>query len=351
MIVVTRTVRGNRTTAENELMTEHRVCIEIGGMPVLIRTGQSGFAKMLRDRYGAFAGPPLENLAPVAPGPHSQGPTHAAFELEVELIPPGVVTDAEDVRVTAEGGRWVMERGDFHAEWDEKRGQGWVRQSANPYSLDSVLRILHSLILAREGGFLVHAASAIRKGQAFLFAGISGTGKTTMCRLAPPDVAILTDEISYVRKGQNEYSAAKGQKSGSSNSQEEGPSVNRQTAGLHHEYKIQDSRRYEAFGTPFAGELARIGRNLRAPIAGLFLLAKGRENRVEDVSHSDAARALLQNILFFATDAELVQRVFQSALDFLARVPVRRLVFAPHPQVWKGIGVGSEGLDSGLAFQ
>ena len=43
-----------------------------------------------------------------------------------------------------------MERGDFRAEWDTERRKGWVRQTANPYSIDCVLRILHSLILAED---------------------------------------------------------------------------------------------------------------------------------------------------------------------------------------------------------
>ena len=38
----------------------------------------------------------------------------------------------------------------------------------------------------------------MRNGRAFLFTGVSGAGKTTMASLAPPDAALLTDEISYV---------------------------------------------------------------------------------------------------------------------------------------------------------
>jgi hypothetical protein len=89
-----------------------------------------------------------------------------------------------------------------------------------------------------------------------------------------------------------------------------------------------------AFGTPFAGELARLGEKLCAPVAALYLLTQGPENRLEPISESEAARALLRNILFFAQDAELVRLVFQSALDFVSRVPVRRLVFTPDARVW-----------------
>jgi hypothetical protein len=81
--------------------------------------------------------------------------------------------------------------------------------------------------------------------------------------------------------------------------------------------------------------LARLGENLRAPLAALYLLAQGPENRVEPLSDAEAARALLRNILFFAQDEELVQMVFQTVCDFVRRVPVRRLVFTPDPRVWE----------------
>jgi hypothetical protein len=160
------------------------------------------------------------------------------------------------------------------------------------------LRIVHSLVLAQDGsGFLVHAASGLRHGRAFLFSGVSGAGKTTISRLAPADATLLTDEISYVRRDGN--------------------------GG------------YVAYGTPFAGELAKPGENVRAPLDTLFLLEKGPENRIETIdSKAEAACALMRNILFFAHDPELVNQVFESALDFVERVPVKRLTFYPDQKVW-----------------
>ena len=299
--------------------TAREVPIEIGGMPILVRTDSPEFAHMLVDRYGKF-------VTADAPA--------AVMELEIELIPPGRVCDAEDVSVRREAGRWVMERGDFRAEWDPQCRRGWVRQSANPYAIDGVLRILHSLILAREGGFLVHAASAVRNGRAFLFCGVSGAGKTTISRLAPPDVVLLTDEISYVRGFRIQESGVRSQKSEvrspdseSRNAATDTPSLTPDTWHL--------TPAFEAFGTPFAGELARVGENLRAPLAALYLLAQGPENRIEPMSDAEAARELLQNILFFAQDEELVGMIFQTVCDFVRRVPVRRLVFTPDARVWE----------------
>jgi hypothetical protein len=218
-------------------------------------------------------------------------------QLEFEIVETGSASD-DDVKVCWRGSEWEITRGDFIARWNPRSGQGVVRQNANPYSLDSVLRILHSLILAERGGFLLHSASGVVDGQACLFSGVSGAGKTTMTRLAPPHVALLTDEVSYIRPRNGGY---------------------------------------EAFGTPFAGELAKPGENTSAPIAALFFLDKGPSNLIEPVPSSAAVQRLLRNILFFAEDRVLTDKLLASACDFVSRVPVRKLAFYPDERVWNDV--------------
>jgi hypothetical protein len=255
------------------------VTVEIGGIPISLKGGDPDFCGLIERRYAGFVNP--------AATPE--------FEFEFDLAPPADPSD-EDARVFKKGFTWFFQRGDFRATWDVRSRRGWVRQSPNPYSLDSVLRIAHSLVLADEGGFLLHSASAIRNGRAFLFSGVSGAGKTTMARLAPPDANLLTDEISYVRRCESGY---------------------------------------RAYGTPFAGELARAGENLSAPIDTLYFLVQGPENRVEPISSSDAVRALMRHILFFSDDRELVRRVFDAALRFVSCVNVAKLIFTPDARAWE----------------
>jgi hypothetical protein len=95
---------------------------------------------------------------------------------------------------------------------------------------------------------------------------------------------------------------------------------------------------FSAVGTPFAGELARIGHKVQAPLAALFLLQQGPENRIELLGEAEAVRELLRHVLFFAQDEELVGMLFQTVCDFVKRVPVRRLVFTPEASVWELIG-------------
>ena len=134
-------------------------------MAIGLRTDNPSFLRMLEERYGGFL----------------SASTRPDFEFEIDLAPPGKISEDEDVRVVYDSGRWSIERGDFRAEWDPAFGRGRIRQSINPYSIDSVLRIVHTLLLARSGGFLAHAASAVRNGRAFLFAGRSGAGWPGCC--------------------------------------------------------------------------------------------------------------------------------------------------------------------------
>lgn len=255
------------------------ITVEIGGIPIQLHTSDPDFRRVIEERYAGF-------LNPFAV---------PACRFEIQLTPNQEPAD-EDVSVFKRGSAWCLQRGDFRAEWDLHRREGWIGQCANPYSIDSVLRITHSLLLAMEGGFQLHASSAIRNHCAFLFAGVSGAGKTTTVKLAPPDVVVLTDEISYVRR-------------------------------------IEDG--YRAYGTPFAGELARSGMNTSAPVRQVCLLKQSRQNRLQLVSRPKAIRVLMRHVLFFAQDKELVARVLDSIVHFVSSVEVMEMEFTPDRRAWE----------------
>lgn len=260
-------------------------CVRIGGVGVALHLTDPVLAELIRDRYANFLASP--DLA------------EYQFDVETAGSSASLGNPDAEVEVTRRDHQWRMRRGDFLAEWDQRTKRGRVRQTINPYSIDSVLRILHTLALARRGGFLLHAASVVRNGRAHVFSGVSGAGKTTISRLAPPDVTLLTDEISYIAKS---------------------------------------GEGYVAHGTPFAGDLGKPGANVSAPLACVYLLAHGRENRIDNIeSPSAAARALLANILFFTHSSEMVEAVFESALEFVRRTPVRRLSFLPDERIWTQI--------------
>jgi hypothetical protein len=259
-----------------------RVVVDVGDVAVALHTTDASLVTLLEQRFHRFLKPSAAS----------------AFEFDITVVPgPWIDADA-DLEVHAEAGTWQLRRGDFFASWDPDAGRGWIRQTRNPYAVDSVLRIVHTLLLSKERGFLLHASSAIRNGRAFLFTGPSGAGKTTIVRAAPPDVTVLTDEISYVRR------TAEG---------------------------------YVAFGTPFAGEWADVGEPASAPVASLFRLSWAADNRRQPLDQATTVQTLMRNILFFANDPSLTARLLDTACDFAAAVPSFDLAFMPDRRVWDSI--------------
>jgi hypothetical protein len=255
--------------------------IEIGGLSIAVRSRTAEFIRMLERRYAGFICLPECAMAELDLEEGSPVRRNADAALEVERL--------DQV--------WVMRRGDFLAHWDPAKRHGLVRCALSPYSIDAVLRIVHSLVLAENSdGFLLHSASTIHNGRALLFSGVSGAGKTTIARLAPPDAILLSDEISYIR---------------------------RSVSG------------YRAFGTPFVGELGIVGRCLSAPLAAIYFLEQAGENRVRPMPPEVAARLLLRNVLFFAQDNALVEKVFDLGCEFVSTVPAFELAFRPEPAVWE----------------
>ena len=268
----------------------HHLDVGIGGISVRLRAASAEFNTLMVDRFRGFIG----------------SVDTPDYIFDIEILPftynPDTLDVVSDIEpcVLREGTHWRLLRGDFEAQWDPATRHGTARLRASPYALDSVLRILHTVLLAEQGGMLMHASSVVlADGRAFVCTGVSGAGKTTISRLVPPGAHLLTDEMSFIRR---------------------------------------EADGYYAYGTPFAGELATPGENIRAPLAGVFLLAQGPDNRLDDLNPAEAVRAVMANILYFAKDAALTAKVFDNAIALASSVPVRRLTFFPDARVWDMIG-------------
>jgi hypothetical protein len=167
----------------------------------------------------------------------------------------------------------------------------------NEYRLDSLIRILLSLLLLDQGGFLLHAATIVRNGRAFVFTGRSGAGKSTIASFAP-EGCVLTDEISLVRLFNGEW---------------------------------------HAFGTPFWGEFRGIGSNRRVPLAGIYQLVQAKKNHAQRLEPAAALRALLPNVLFFSSETRRTKQLLDILTGLVGQLAVFRLYFLPHVEFWRVI--------------
>jgi hypothetical protein len=259
--------------------------LEIAGLRAAIFARDPEVAKIVRERYRGFLSAATPSATP-------------GWRIDMDTAPTRSV--GNDVVVTREGGptRYHVTRGDLAGTID--LGERWGTVSltrANEFSIDSFLRIAYSLALVDADGLVVHAASLIRRGRAFLFCGRSGSGKTTVARLSR-DATLLSDELSIVR--------------------------------------VTD-RRARCYGTPFWGELAKAGEDRVASLHAMYFLHHGTRHAVEVLRPRQALERLLPNVLFFARDADLPARVLGIAAALVDAVPSFDLTFCLDAGFWEVI--------------
>jgi hypothetical protein len=207
------------------------------------------------------------------------------------------------VEVSGSAGRWIVRRLDnpLEAEFDLRRRTGTLKVSANEFSFDSFLRILYSILLASRRGILLHSAGLSRRGRGYVFFGPSESGKTTVVRLSA-GLPVLSDELVVLRRRREGWSA---------------------------------------YGTPFWGEFARPGRNVRTRLAWLGALHKASAVAVERMPEAEAFRALLVCVFYFGGSPELSEGILKTCSLLTREMTVHRLHFRPEPSFWPAI-VGRE---------
>jgi hypothetical protein len=248
--------------------------ISIGQIPLSLFIPGENLHDRALTRYSGFEETRAEGL-PIFFGKGSQGDFDRDPSTEVSSATFSYVLDDALVRLDSS-------RAEFHG----------VRHE---YALDSLLRILLTMILLPRRGFLLHAATVVRDGRAYVFAGRSGAGKSTVASLSPAGT-VLTDEISLLRF----------------------------TDGGWH-----------AYGTPFWGEFRAAGLNEHYPIAGIFALAQASEDRIEPLAPKEILRALLPCVLFFTSNPEANRALLHMLLGIAQQIPCHRLYFRRNDEFWK----------------
>ncbi|MGH9775232.1 MAG: hypothetical protein ACRD50_09830 [Candidatus Acidiferrales bacterium] len=251
------------------LAPSNRFCISLGEVPLSLYIAEESLFQSATTRYSLFQTPceSSQNELPVyidGEGVAAPSSSHFAYTLH----------DSATVSLSSSEARFLGIR--------------------NGYDLDSLLRILLSMVLLPSHGFLLHAATIVRKGQAYIFAGRSGAGKSTVAALSPPG-SVLTDEISILRFIEGAW---------------------------------------HAYGTPFWGEFRDAGANARVPVAGVYDLIKAPEESAQPLSVKKALLALLRNVMFFAPVKQQVDKLMRMLLQAAEQLPFYELRFRPDASFW-----------------
>jgi hypothetical protein len=158
-----------------------------------------------------------------------------------------------------------------------------------PRGLDEVLTLL---LLFRHGGLLAHACGLCLDNQTgYLFAGVSGSGKSTTARLwhAAGAARLLSDErVAVIRRAGHFWIA----------------------------------------GTPWHSD-GGFSAPLEAPLRRLFVLQHSPTNRLRPLSPRQAVTALLERSFYPYWDGAGMAATFDLLQDLCAQIPCFELGFVP----------------------
>lgn len=161
--------------------------------------------------------------------------------------------------------------------------------------LHPVDRLLFIGILSRRRGCIIHSCGWSRGGTSLLFPGVSGAGKTTLCRqlMASGEGRILSDDRVVIRAGGDGFTA---------------------------------------HGTPWPGD-AKQALNEFAPLAGIAFIEQSPQHQVIPIRPDEALQRLFATASIPWYDAELRDRMLPIMERLVETVPAYRLGFHPQPDV------------------
>lgn len=276
--------------------------LEIGGIPLIIKSCEPWFIQMIAEKYRDFA--LLCGLKEEGIFQTSRSSSHPPVHLQIDIRQKesekwnDMLDETLWVDVSYHNKKFIIRRPDLEGDIDFDNRIARVTNRAAVYSFDSFLRILYSLFLVQEGGFLLHAASVVRDGQGYLFMGKSGAGKSTIA-IHSSKYTVLSDEISLVKKAGADYLV---------------------------------------YSTPFWGEQEIKGRNYFSPLAGIYRLKQSSQLLTRKLSEREALCRLMENILYFSREPFLTRQLFQNCTDLIQQVAIYELEFQKDSSFWNMIG-------------
>lgn len=173
-------------------------------------------------------------------------------------------------------------------------------------ALENYVRACIAWIALERGGFLIHSASIVRNGRAFLFFGASGAGKSTLSALSD-EGQVVSDDLTLV---------------------------------------LPDTEgRLEVHGSPFRGTYAG-GQPVagRFPLHSAYRLRQDDRNFVAAMPPAAAMAALTANLTFVVDQLSALPDLAGRLAPRLLAVPAFELHFRKAPGFWRAIETFHGGL-------
>lgn len=220
-------------------------------------------------------------------------------DIKIEILNYNISkSNTYNFKIRLEKKKIFIKRGKFDSVIDLNLKKGYLKNLNNIYEFNSFLRILYSIFLVEEKGFLLHSASLIRENKGYLFCGQSETGKSTIIKINPQYLA-LTDEISIIKKKKDGF---------------------------------------YIYNSPFWGELSpRQTENINTKVEAIYILHKDKKNFVTKITQKETIIKLVSNIILYTQNLEINKKLLSVSIDFCKKVKAYDLHFLPNLSFWEVI--------------
>ncbi len=186
----------------------------------------------------------------------------------------------------------------YEGTFDLTKNEGTASVS-NLFSLMAFIRLIVSVVIIDRGGLAIHSSCIFKNNKAHIFAGTSGSGKSTVVKLTDEPL-LYSDEVTLVRKDESGF------------------------------FKIHHS--------PFRSEFHTESLDATENIVGMFFLQQDTSVFLEPLTQSHALIKLLPNVFFpIVARNPFEPKIFQLCLDFLSQVRPVVMHFKKDNSFWRYI--------------
>jgi hypothetical protein len=202
-----------------------------------------------------------------------------------------------DVKVEVKTNQYIYSRSDYRIEMEVDY------RSANVYVYDdfalkhALVNVYSAFIIHREWGLLVHSSCILERGHAYLFAGQSGAGKSTVAQLSMPR-SILSDEATIMKVTPT------------------GVTI---------------------FPSPFRSDTEMPSDTGVYPLTAIQLLRQAKVNERIGISKIDGMLQLVNRVFYWAHDPFETRKVLRMCKEIGDHVPIYELHFQKNNTFWEAI--------------
>lgn len=202
-----------------------------------------------------------------------------------------------DVQTVKNGEELVFSRTDYRIRLDLQYGL------ANVYVFDdfalkhAMLNLYSTYIVHHNWGLLIHSSCILEGGKAYMFAGQSGAGKSTVAQLSRPR-PILSDEATILKIGHGEVTV---------------------------------------FDSPFRSDTSPLFIRESRPLGAIQLLRQSMSIKRTAMGKIDGMLELLGKVFYWPYETGETAKVFEMCKKLAHHIPIYELFFQKNDLFWKEI--------------